>query len=59
MCPKSRVRRLPGFILLGRFSGTFLVVSILDMIAICSRFYSPGGVIGGSCESYGFFLAWG
>ena len=30
------------------------------MIAICSRFCGPGwgGAIGGSCENYGFFLAW-
>ena len=36
--------RLPSFILLGSFSDTLFVVSILDMIVICSRFYSPEGV---------------
>ena len=35
---------LPRFILLGSFSDTLLVVSILDIIAICSRFCSPEGV---------------
>ena len=50
--PWSRVLRaphLPRFILLASFSGTLLVVLILDMIsqsmiAICSRFCSPEGV---------------
>ena len=35
---------LPRFILLGSFSDTLLVVSILDIIAICRRFCSPEGV---------------
>ena len=30
-----------------------------SMIAICSRYCSPGGVINGSCGNYGSFLAWG
>ena len=47
LCPKSRAHRvrvlsrLPRFILLGSFSDTLLVVSILD---ICSHFWSPEGV---------------
>ena len=49
LCPGSRARRsrsaraprLPWFILLGSFSDTLLVVSILD---ICSHFWSPEGV---------------
>ena len=53
------VPRLPGFILLGSFSNTLLVVSTLDMIAICSRFCSPEGVIKSSCGNYGSFLTWG
>ena len=50
-----RTFRLPGFILLLGFSGTFLVVSIFDM----GRFCSPGGVIDGSCQNYGSLLACG
>ena len=39
LCPKSRARRsVQRFILLGNFSDTLLVVSILD---ICRRFWSP------------------
>ena len=48
LCPKSRAwcaaPRLPRFILLGSFSDILLVVSILDMIAVCSHFCSPEGV---------------
>ena len=40
----ARAPCLPRFILLGSFSDTLLVVSILDMIAICIRFCSPEGV---------------
>ena len=55
--------RLLRFILLVSFSGTLLVVSILDivydMFAICGHFYSPEGVINSSCGNYGSFLTWG
>ena len=36
-----RPPRLPRFIMLGSFSDTLLMVSILDMIVICSRFCGP------------------
>ena len=39
-----RAPRLPRFILPGSFIDTLLVVSILDMIAICSKFCSSEGV---------------
>ena len=52
--------RFPKFILLGSFSDTLIVISILGMvIAICSRFCSSEGVIKSSCGNYGFFLTWG
>ena len=41
-----RAPRLPRFILLVSFSDTLLVVSILDMVAMCDRFCSPEGVDG-------------
>ena len=57
MCPKWEAQRvsLPRFrkfILLVSFSGTLLVVSVLSMIAICSSFCCPGGVINSSCGNY-------
>ena len=45
-----RFLHLPGFILLGHFSGALLVVSILDGVFDC---------ISSSFESYVLFLVWG
>ena len=57
MCPKWGAQRASAprfwkFTLLVNFSDTLLVVSILSMIAICSGFCCPGGVINSSCGNY-------
>ena len=56
--PDARVSRLPMIILLGGYSDTLLVVSILDIVYDCHLrpLLQSWGVINGSCKIYGSFL---